>query len=481
MHNIEHDDVRAVDAQERGEESLLSGMKKMHFVGVGGAGMSAIAKILLEKGYEVSGSDLNDSEVVQRLAAAGAAICRGHDARHVTDADAVVVSTAIASENPEVSEARRRGIAVLHRSDVVAALLNPSRGIAVAGAHGKTTTSSMLGVVLTHAGLDPTVIVGGEVDYLGGNARLGGGSYLVAEADESDGSFLKLRPEIAVVTNIENDHMDHYGTMENILQAFETFLHNLPEAGGMAVLCFDSAHIRRIAGKLQRPYLSYGLSREAEFWAGNLRVNGAETTFDVYRKENLLGTVRLRVPGRHNVLNALAVCAVGVHIGLTVEQVAAGLSVFYGAKRRFQTKGKVAGVWVVDDYAHHPTEIATTLAAAKQTEPKRLVCVFQPHRYSRTQLLRKEFGACFGAADVLVLTDIYSAGEAPIPGICGRVIQDEVEAQTGRAAAYIAAREDLAPYLAGIVRPGDLVMTMGAGDICLTGGELVGLLENKED
>lgn len=481
MHNIEHDDVRAVDAQERGEESLLSGMKKIHFVGVGGAGMSAIAKILLEKGYEVSGSDLNDSEVVQRLAAQGAQIRRGHDARHAADADAIVVSTAIASENPEICEARRRNIAVFHRSDIVAALLSPARGIAVAGAHGKTTTSSMLGVTLTHAGLDPTVIVGGEVDYLGGNARLGGGSYLVAEADESDGSFLKLRPEIAVVTNIENDHMDHYGTMENILQAFETFLYNLPEDGGMAVLCFDNAHIRRIAETLQRPYLSYGLSQEAEFWADNVQADGADTIFDVYRKQQLLGTVRLHVPGRHNVLNALAVCAVGVHIGLIVEQVAAGLSVFYGAKRRFQTKGKVSGVWVVDDYAHHPTEIATTLAAAKQTKPERLICAFQPHRYSRTQLLRKEFGACFGAADVLVLTDIYSAGEAPIPGICGETIKAEVEAQTGRSAVYIASRGEVAPYLAGIVRPGDLVMTMGAGDIFRTGEELVETLQTKEN
>lgn len=479
MHNIEYDDVRAVDAQERGEESLLSGMKKIHFVGAGGAGMSAIAKILLEKGYEVSGSDLHDSKVVQKLAAQGAKICRGHDARCVADVDAIVVSTAIAAENPEVREAKRRGIAVFHRSDIVAALLEPSRGIAVAGAHGKTTTTSMLGVALTHAGLDPTVIVGGEVDYLGGNARLGGGAYLVAEADESDGSFLKLRPKIAVVTNIENDHMDHYGTMENILQAFETFLGNLPE-DGLAVLCFDNAHIRRIAEKLQRPYLSYGLSREAAFWADNVRTEGAETTFDVFHRDAKLGTVRLHVPGRHNVLNALAVCAAGAHIGLTVEQVAAGLSVFYGAKRRFQTKGKVGGVWVVDDYAHHPTEIATTLAAAKQTKPKRLVCAFQPHRYSRTQLLRREFGACFGAADVLVLTDIYSAGEAPIQGICGETIRREVEAQTGCSAVYIADRKDIAPYLADIAQPGDLMMTMGAGDIFRTGEELVEALQARE-
>lgn len=463
-------------AQERGERSLLSGINKIHFVGVGGAGMSAIAKVLLEKGYTVSGSDLHDSGVVQRLKAQGAKIYRGHCAEHVADVDAIVVSTAISSENPEVIEARERNIKVFHRSDIVAALMRGKKGIAVAGAHGKTTTTSMLGVALDHAGMEPTIIIGGEVDYLGSNAKLGKGEYLVAEADESDGSFLKFAPQIAVVTNIENDHMDYYGTMDNILKTFREYLHNIPKNGGVAVLCFDNAHIRKIADTLDRTCISYAIDAAADYQARHIATNGSGTSFDVYYQGENLGPVALNIPGRHNVLNAMATIAVGVHIGLTVSEIAAGLRCFNGAKRRFQTKGRVNGVWVVDDYAHHPTEISTTLAAAKQTKPERVVCVFQPHRYSRTKLLLREFGSCFNSADFLILTGIYSAGEKPILGINGETIKEEVKNQTGKQAIYIEDREKIAGYLSGIVKDGDLVMTMGAGDIYLTGEELVDVL-----
>lgn len=458
---------------------MLSSIRKIHFVGIGGAGMSAIAKILLEKGYCVSGSDLHDSKVVQKLKAQGAVIYKGHRKENVRDAEAIVVSTAISSENPEVLEARHQGLKVFHRSDIVAALMNGQTGVAVAGAHGKTTTTSMLGVALDHAGLAPTIIIGGEVDYLGSNAKLGNGKYLVAEADESDGSFLKLMPKIAVVTNIENDHMDYYGTMENILNTFRRFLHNLPESDGVAVLCFDNAHIRGIAKELQREYISYAIDHEADYRAQNIETTGSATSFDVYGRGEYLGKITLNIPGRHNVLNALASVVVGLRLGLTIGDIASGLACFHGAKRRFQTKGKVGGVWVVDDYAHHPTEISTTLDAAKQTKPNRLVCVFQPHRYSRTKFLREEFGACFGAADLLILTDIYSAGEEPIPGVSGKSIEDSVEEQTGNQAIYIKERKDIANYLTGIVREGDLVMTMGAGDIYLTGEELVDLLNKS--
>lgn len=476
MHNIEHILAVIVDAQERGEKSLLNNMNKIHFIGIGGAGMSAIAKILLEKGYVVSGSDLHDSEMVTKLKLQGAKIYQGHQKENVAGVDAIVVSTAIANDNPEVIEARKQSIHVFHRSDIVAALMKEEKGIAVAGAHGKTTTTSMLGVVLDHAGVQPTIIIGGEVDYLGSNAKVGNGEYLVAEADESDGSFLKLMPKIAVVTNIENDHMDYYGTMENILKTFHQFLHNLPQDDGLAVLCFDNAHIQEMAQKLGRRYISYAINVPADYQAKNIVTNGAGTSFDVYDHGANLGKVTLNIPGQHNVLNALATAAVCLQIGLTLPEIAAGLRCFNGAKRRFQTKGRVHDIWVVDDYAHHPTEISTTLTAAKQTNPSRVICVFQPHRYSRTKFLRREFGACFSAADVIVLTDIYSAGEEPIAGISGETIKQEVLQQTGKSAVYIADKNAIAKYLSGIVQPGDLVMSMGAGDIYLTGEELVNLL-----
>lgn len=453
---------------------MLENIRKIHFVGIGGAGMSAIARILLEMKYIVSGSDLTKSDTANKLEQLGAKVFIGHNSENVTqDVDAIVVSTAIPENNPEVLAARGRGIKVFHRADIVAALMDGHKGIAVAGAHGKTTTTSMISVMLEKAQLHPTVIIGGEVESFGGNAKLGQGRYLVAEADESDGSFLKLNPHIAVVTNIENDHMDFYGTMDNILRTFKEFLHKLDRKSGMAILCFDNAYIRDMAGQLERNFISYALEHEADYMAKNIRTQGAFIMYDVFYHEERLGIIKLNVPGRHNVANSLAAVAAGMHIGVKFEQIAAGLAAFYGAKRRFQTKGRVNGIWVVDDYAHHPTEIATTLIAAKQTEPKRLICVFQPHRYTRTKFLRHEFGSAFEAADVLILTDIYAAGEQPIPGITGETIKNEIEQQTHRQVTYIPDKTKIARYLAEFVEPGDLVMTMGAGNIYLTGEELV--------
>lgn len=463
-------------AQERGERLLLSGINKIHFVGIGGAGMSAIAKVLLEKGYEVSGSDLNDSPIVESLKEQGAKIFKNHHKENVAGVDAIVLSTAISHSNPEVVEAKAKNLKIFHRSDIVATLMNSEEGIAVAGAHGKTTTTSMLGVTLDYAGAKPTIIIGGEVDYLRSNAKLGAGKYLVAEADESDGSFLKLMPKIAVVTNIENDHMDYYGTMENILSTFCKFLKNLSKEDGVAVLCFDNAYIRNIAATIDRKCVSYAIAEAADYQAKNIATNGAGISFDVYYHGENLGSVALNIPGQHNVLNALATIAVGRLLGYTVADIAAGLRFFNGAKRRFQTKGRMKGVWVVDDYAHHPTEISTTLNAAKQTKPNRVICAFQPHRYTRTKFLREEFGQCFDEADVLVLTDIYSAGEEPVEGINGETIKNEVEKHTGKSVVYIEDRKDVARYLKEIVRDGDLVISMGAGDIYRTGEELVELL-----
>ena len=452
---------------------MLKGITKVHFIGIGGAGMSALARILIDKGYTVSGSDMKESPIVEQLRAKGAVIFKGHSAENVNGVEAIVVSTAIPETNPEVVAAKEKGIKRLHRSDVNAFLLNGAKGIAVAGAHGKTTTTSMTGVVLDSAGVSPTIIIGGEVDYLGGNARLGKGEYLVSEADESDGSFLKLKPHIAVVTNVEDDHMDHYGSMDNIRKAFKEFIENIDQETGCAVLCFDNENIRNIAAAVDRHIISYAIDHEADYNAVEIRPQGSGISFGVTYRGELLGRIALNIPGRHNVLNALAVVAVSRLVGVDFEKIVAGFTLFNGAKRRFETKGRKNGVWVVDDYAHHPTEIASTLVAARQTAPKRLICAFQPHRFTRTQLLAKEFGSCFKEADLLLLTDVYSAGEAPITGVDGHLIEKEVLAATGCQAIYVEKRENIAKELAKIVKDGDLVITMGAGDIYLTGPELL--------
>ena len=366
----------------------------------------------------------------------------------------------------------------LHRSDINAALLNGKQGIAVAGAHGKTTTTSMLGVMLKELNLSPTVIIGGQSPDLGTNALLGKGEYLVSEADESDGSFLKLKPYIAVVTNVENDHLDHYGTMENIRAAFAEFIDNVKD-GGFAVLCFDSENLRGIAEKIKTPFYSYAIDSDADYKAVNIDMNGKGTSFDVMFGAENLGRVTINIPGRHNILDAMASIVTGLELGLDVPQMAGALINFHGAKRRFETKGRVKGVWVVDDYGHHPTEITATLEAAKETNPRRLICAFQPHRYSRTKLLHTEFGTAFDAADVLILTDIYAAGETPIPGVDGTTILYDVKNFTGKSPVYIEKRADIAPYLADMVEEGDMVLTMGAGDIYKTGEELVKILGEK--
>lgn len=456
----------------------LKDIETIHFVGIGGAGMSPLARIMLELGYHVSGSDREDSGVIENLRRLGAKVMLGgQKAENVRGADAIVVSTAIPYDNPEVLAARDLGIIKLHRSDINAALVNEYKGIAVAGAHGKTTTTSMLGVALTKAGVSPTVVVGGEVPDLGTNAVLGEGDYLVSEADESDGSFLKLRPHIAVVTNVEDDHMDHYGTMENIIRAFTQFIQNVDRENGYAVLCFDNENLRHIARHIDRKYYSYAIDHEADYQARNILTTGKGISFDVVHGEEMLGHISLNIPGRHNVLDAMACLVTGLSIGVPFEKMAAGLAAFHGAKRRFQTKGRIDGVWIVDDYAHHPTEIAATLQAAKETKPARLICVFQPHRYSRTQLLHEEFGKAFRSADLLVLTDVYAAGEAPIEGISGETILQEVRRQSGQSVVYLPEREKLASYLQKEIQEGDLVITMGAGDIYKTGEELVELLQ----
>ena len=458
---------------------MLDKLRNFHFIGIGGAGMSAIAHVLIKRGYNVSGSDLNAGRVSARLANEGAMVFIGHDACQVKDADAeaVVVSTAIKADNPEVVAAKEQNIPVLHRSDVLAAIFNQGDGVAVAGAHGKTTTSAMISCIAAQSDVDPTVIIGGEVSVLGGNARNGEGRFIIAEADESDGSFLKLNSYLAVVTNIEDDHLDYYGTEENIYKAFKQFLGNLVE-GGKAILCVDNAKVKALSQEIDKEVITYGLE-EADYVAKDICYGVDGTTYKLYYKDEFVTEVRLIVPGRHNVLNSVGAFVAGREMGIADESILKSLEQFGGAKRRFETKGKVNGVWVVDDYAHHPTEIEVTLKAARQTQPKRLLCLFQPHRYTRTQLLFKEFCNCFNDCDEVILTDIYAASELPIPGITSEALAEGISKATGKEVTYIAKLPKAEEYLEAKATAGDLILTVGAGDVFKVGEELVKELERK--
>lgn len=453
----------------------------IHFVGIAGAGMSACAYVLIKRGYDVSGSDLNAGHISARLAEEGAMVFMGHDACQVYDVDALVISSAIHPNNPEIVMAKKLGIPVFHRSDVVAEVLNGACGIAVAGAHGKTTTSAMLSCIAVDSGVDPTVIIGGELDKLGGNARDGAGPFVIAEADESDGSFLKLTPQTIIITNIEDDHLDYYGTEENIYQAFKKFVATLKD-GGRAILCVDNPKVKRLALETDRPVITYGVEgQEADYTARNITYSVDGTGYDLYYKDELVTPVRLIVPGRHNVLNSVAAFAAALEMGLRKEDILKSLAAYVGVKRRFETKGRVGGVWVVDDYAHHPTEIGVTLKAARQTRPGRLICCFQPHRYTRTKLLFDEFCTCFTECDILVLTDIYSAGEDPIAGVSSRALGEGIEAATGQQVVYIPRLPKVEEYFEQIAQPGDLIMTMGAGDVFKAGEELVRELNRQAE
>ncbi len=452
---------------------LENTQKHVHFIGIGGVGMSGLARILLEKGVKVSGSDIKDSPTVNKLKEVGAKIFIGHKKENIQDdVDDVVISTAIPTENDELVEARKRGLRILHRSDILAQLMLERKGIAIAGAHGKTTTTSMISHVMERNGCDPTVVVGGVVFDMGSNAKLGCGEYLVAEADESDGSFLKLSPYIAVITNIENDHLDYYGTTDRIDAAFEEFVQRVPD-NGECVFCFNNAKVRELATKTDRSFVSYGVEVAADYQGRNIRYQGTKSIMDVYYKDDFLGTLELNVPGEHNMCNALATLAVGKLTGLSFEQVATALRQFTGVGRRFQLTGKVDEITVVDDYAHHPTEIKATLQAAKKAGFARVVGVFQPHRYTRTNFLFKEFGEAFGDADMVIITDIYSAGEAPIAGVDAKLIVNEVKKNTDVPVYYLPNSDEIISFLLEEAKQGDLIITLGAGNIWNTGVELV--------
>jgi len=443
---------------------LLGNYNRIHFIGIGGTGMSGIAKILMNMGYEVSGSDLKESEALHRLKDTGANVHIGHRASNVAGADLVVLSSAIPGTNPEYVEAIESNIPVVHRADMLSLLMDPKKGIAISGAHGKTTTTSMISLVLEKSGSDPTVIIGGELNDIGGNATLGTGEYLVAEADESDGSFLKLRPFIAVVTNIENDHLDYYKNMENMKQAFKRFIGNVKD-GGFAVLGADNENVRDIIKDIDREYYTYGINFEADYMPKNIEIDGLRTVFDIYFRKKLLGTVELHVPGMHNISNATAAVAVADRLGLDFNETVEALKTFRGVQRRFQIIGDINGIKVIDDYGHHPTEIKATLKAARLCNPRKIYAVFQPHRYTRTKILADEFGTAFFDADEVILTRIYSAGENSIPGVSAELICDSIK-KNGTKVTYIDEKQDITDFLAHRLQPGDFVMTIGAGDIC---------------
>lgn len=456
-------------------------LHRLHFVGIGGAGMSAIAHVALELGVEVTGSDLVLSETTTRLEERGARVVRGHDASNILDPDAIVVSTAIAPDNPEVAEAKRRGIKVLHRAEMLAIIMEQKKGIAISGTHGKTTTTSMTAVVFERLGLRPTWLVGGEVRDLGAGAGYGEGDYLIAEADESDRSFLKLSPFVAVATNIDNDHLDHYGSFDHIVEAFEEFL-GRTRPGGFSVLCVDDPNLARMAPRLPGRVMTYSAAGpgKAHYQVTDFAPTGWGSTFKVSRSGTPLGEFSLTVPGRHNASNAAAVIAVAVELGLPVDGVAAALKTFSGAGRRLQKMGQAGGVEVLDDYAHHPTEIMTTLRTVKNlARSGRVVVVFQPHRFTRTKALYAEFGKAFADADVVVLTDIYPATEPPIPGVTGELVYRHFQTRPGQTVSYVPALTEVASHLASEVHPGDLVLTMGAGNVRQVGPELLSLLDGS--
>lgn len=451
-------------------------IQHIHFVGIGGIGMSGIAEVLLNLGYHISGSDLRETEVTRRLQSLGCEISYGHRKENLKEVDVVVISSAIRMDNPEVKAAEERFIPIIPRAEMLAELMRMKVGIAIAGTHGKTTTTSLIATVLAVAGLDPTVVIGGRLNSIGSNARLGQGEFLVAEADESDGSFLKLMPTLAVVTNIDPEHLDHYKDIDEIKEAFLMFLEKIPFFG-LAVLCLDHPNIQSLIPRLKKRFTTYGLTTQADFQAKDIVFEGLSTSFDVVYRRQEIGRLRIRLPGIHNVYNALATLATAFELDIPFQVVQEALRDFGGIQRRFQIKGEKRGILIIDDYGHHPIEIMATLHAARTGWGRRTVVVFQPHRYTRTQALFKEFLTAFNDADVLILTDIYSAGEDRIEGVESKALFARLREYGHKDVTYLPDKREIVEHLLQIITPGDMVITLGAGDIGQVSDELVKQLE----
>src|SRR5271167_589098 len=456
---------------------MFAKIQRVHFVGIGGIGMSGIAEVLLNLGYKVSGSDLKPTPVTDRLCKMGAAVFTGHSADNVAGTDVVIVSSAITRDNVEIAAAHQQHIPVIQRAEMLAELMRLKYGIAIGGMHGKTTTTSMVAAVLAAGGLDPTVVVGGRVDAMGSNARLGKSQYLVAEADESDRSFLKLSPILAVVTNIDREHMDCYRDMKDVRNTFREFMDRVPFYG-MVVACNDNDELRRLLPSVQRRILTYGTRAGSDFQITNVhcgpRENSAAlSSFCVSYKGSDLGEFHLRVPGEHNVANATAAIAVGIGLDVPVERIREALAIFNGVDRRFQRIGTADGVTVIDDYGHHPTEIRATLAAARQCGFRRIHVIFQPHRYTRTQLLLDEFATAFGDADSLLVLDIYPASEPPIPGVTSKLLASRIDELGEQQATFLSSFAEAVTLVTSAAEPGDMILTLGAGSIFQLGPQIL--------
>jgi UDP-N-acetylmuramate--alanine ligase len=449
----------------------------IHFVGIGGIGMSGIAELLLNLGYKVSGSDLQTSEITERLKDLGGIIFAGHGADQISGADVVVTSSAVGRENPEVLAAGRISIPVIPRAEMLAELMRLKYSVAIAGAHGKTTTTSMVASVLAQGGLDPTVVIGGKLKSIGSNAVLGKGDFIVAEADESDGSFLKFSPAIAVVTNIDREHLDYYQDLETIKAVFLDFIDRIPFYG-LAILCLDNESIQDLIPKIKKRYITYGMSSQADFQIRDVEFEKRRSCFSVYRQGHKLGRFTLNLPGIHNVYNATASIATGVELDVPLDAIESALQTLEGVQRRLEIKGEMNGITVVDDYGHHPTEIKTTLQAIEECWPNnRKVIVFQPHRYTRTRALFDDFTRSFYQSDVLLVLPIYAAGEQKIEGVTGRRLCEDIKAHGHKEVIYSEGQKDAVTYLKENLKPGDVLLTLGAGDVWKVGMDLLKALD----
>jgi UDP-N-acetylmuramate--alanine ligase len=452
---------------------------RVHFVGIGGIGMSGIAEVLLNLGYQVSGSDLKESDVTRRLVSLGARVGYGHREDNLQTSDVVVISSAVKKDNPEVVAARRRKIPVIPRAEMLAELMRLKYSVAIAGSHGKTTTTSMVATVLNAAGLDPTAVVGGKVNVLGSNAKLGKSELMVVEADESDGSFLKLHPSIAVVTNIDPEHMDHYRTLDALKTAFAEFCNRVPFYG-LSVLCLDHPNVQALLPHLDKRFVTYGSSHAADYRLEGITLDGFSTRFQAWRRDHSLGEFSVRMVGAHNAMNALAVIAIAEELDIPLDVVRKALAEFGGVQRRFTVKGEAKGITVVDDYGHHPAEVKATLAGARRAFGRRTVVAFQPHRYTRTHDLFEDFCSAFNDADVVFLTSVYAAGEEPIPGATSERLVEAIRSFGHPDVTYVEQRTDLVSAIKPRLQTGDLVITLGAGDITNTGPELLSALSAHE-
>ena len=452
---------------------------RYHFIGIGGIGMSGIARLFLRRGFPVSGSDLKHTPIIDELASAGARISIGHDAKYARGAAVVVYSSAIGSDNPEITEANISGIPLIKRAEALSLLMKDKTVITVSGSHGKTTTTSLVSCLLLEAGLDPTVAVGGIIKNIGANARLGRGEYFVAEADESDGSFLYYRPDYSIITNIDREHLDYYGTFELELGAFAEFMRKT-NAQGCLICCGDDPNLRMLLQDSKLKHILFGLGRDNDIYAGQICFEGLSSEFDCFYKDKLIGRFELALGGEHNISNALSVIALGLELGIDIAIIKKALSGYKGAGRRLEVKFRGTGFMVVDDYAHHPSEIKATLEAAKKLSPKRMIVVFQPHRYSRTKLLLDEFAGAFDAADCLIITDIYPAGEPPLEGVSAKAIFDKIRVRSAQKTIFYLAIDKIRPHILAMLESGDLVMTLGAGDITKVGDELAQDLKRQD-